>query len=123
FCVASAGPSLGCDRQLQGPGRLTRHQPDELVRAAEAARGCGYESLRPLGSFKRRNEPVLLNAIGPQQTTRPRSRTAVRAARSMSYQKRLIAGCAARHSALNVFTSSSVNRSGSNFRHALVPPI
>ena len=41
-----------------------------------------------------------LESDAPQRTTRPRSRTAVQAARSMSYQKRLIAGCAARHSCL-----------------------
>src|SRR5262245_31786679 len=43
FCVVSAGPSLSCDRQLQGPGRLTRHQPGELVRAAEADRHLGHD--------------------------------------------------------------------------------
>ena len=65
-------------------------------------RGFGYEILRPLGSFSCRNAPVHLKATQPHRTTRPRSRTAVQAARSRACQSSTIFGCAARHSSLKL---------------------
>src|SRR5262245_32163778 len=38
FRVALAGPSLGFDRQIERPGRLSDHEMGELIRATEAFR-------------------------------------------------------------------------------------
>src|SRR5262249_17859899 len=84
-------------------------------------RGCGYESLRPLGSVSCKNAPSHLKVTTPQRTTRPRFCTAIRAALSRRYQYFLMLGCAARQSLWNCFISSSVNAS-ENFRNTLTPP-
>ena len=42
-CSSAAGPGTGCDRQLQCPGRLARHQTGEFFGAAEAVRHLGND--------------------------------------------------------------------------------
>ena len=43
FAVARTGPRAGCNRQLQRPGRLPRHQLGEFFGAAETDRHLGND--------------------------------------------------------------------------------